>query len=195
MSNLPLSRQNEILVQETKEEVLIYDLKLNKVFCLNETSSIVYRACDGKTSFAELKSKYKFTDELIFLALDGLKKGNLLETDYKSPFEGMSRREVIKKVGLATMIALPVISSLSAPTPAMAQSGCGGVGCQPGGCQAVSMATTTFGSVSGTCSSLGADLDANCMDGVGFRCCSGNATASNCVAVSSMQFTHDCICV
>lgn len=124
MTNLPKSRRSDVVVQELASEILIYDLKINKAFALNKTASTVYRACDGKTSFAELKRTTQFTDEIIFLSLDELKKENLLEADlYISPFAGMTRREIIRQVGLATMIALPMISSLVAPSAANAASG------------------------------------------------------------------------
>jgi hypothetical protein len=63
-------------------------------------------------------------EEVVWLALDQLKKENLLENGGEIPtkFSGMSRREVIRKVGLATAIALPVIAGLVAPTAAQAQS-------------------------------------------------------------------------
>lgn len=122
MNKLPLARVEDIIVQEISGEVLIYDLKVHKAFNLNETSSIIFQACDGKTTFAELKTKYKFTDELIFLALDQLKEENLLREDYISPFTNISRRSVVRRVGLASMTALPFISSLVAPTAAMASS-------------------------------------------------------------------------
>ena len=125
MNKLPVARTTEIVVQELGKEILIYDLNTHKAYNLNETSSTVYKACDGKTTFDELRVKAKFTDDIIFLALDELKKENLLDKDksYNSPFVGISRREAIRRVGLASMIALPVISSLIAPTAAMAQSG------------------------------------------------------------------------
>jgi hypothetical protein len=124
MNKLPPARSTDIVVQELGKEILIYDLNTHKAYNLNETSSIVYQACDGKTSFDELRVKTRFTHDIIFLAIDALKKENLLENteEYKSPFTGINRREVIRRVGVATMIALPVISSLIAPTAAMAQS-------------------------------------------------------------------------
>lgn len=126
MRKLPIARNSNVVVQNLNNEVLIYDLATNKVYNLNETSSLIYNACDGKTSFAELNKKHNFTDELIFLALDQLKKENLVEQleEYKSPFSGMSRREVIRKIGLSSLIALPVITSLVAPRAAEAQSNC-----------------------------------------------------------------------
>ena len=124
MNKLPLARSKDLVIQNLGEEILVYDLNTNRVFNLNETSAIVYNACDGKTTFEELKQKSNFRDEVIFLALDQLKKEELIEVDssYVSPFAGMSRREVIRKVGFASMIALPVISSLVAPKAANAQS-------------------------------------------------------------------------
>lgn len=115
MNKLPLFRQQDIVVQQLDGELLIYDLAINKAYNLNETSKIIYEACDGKTSFEELKTQYGYSDEVIYLALDELKKNNLLQGEYSSPFIGMNRREVLRKVGLATMVALPVISGIIAP--------------------------------------------------------------------------------
>lgn len=125
MNKLPLVRNVDIVIQNVGQEVLIYDLKTHKTYNLNETAAIVYKACDGKTSVDKLKEKHKFTDEIIFLALEDFKRETLLadNSSFVSPFSGMSRREVIKKVGLASLIALPIISSIIAPTSAMAASG------------------------------------------------------------------------
>lgn len=125
MNKLPIARTENLLVQNLDKEILIYDLLTNKAYCLNETSAIIYQACGSKTSFDALKRKYKFTDEIIFLALDELKENNLIAGNQYlvSPFTGMNRREIIRKVGLASMVALPVISSLIAPVAANAASG------------------------------------------------------------------------
>lgn len=132
---LPKAQTEGLIEQEIDKELLIYNLQSSKAYALNETSKNVFKACDGITSFEDLKQKHKYTDDLIFLTLDELKKNDLLESSYKSPFAGMKRREVIRKVGLASMIALPVIASLSAPTAAMAQSACmaPNLGGSPGG--------------------------------------------------------------
>jgi hypothetical protein len=154
--NLPLVRFENIVTQTLDTEILIYDLAVNKAFCLNETSAIVYQACNGKTTFAELKTKHLLSDEIIFLALDELKRQNLLanDTNYQSPFAGMTRREAIRKVGLASMIALPLISSVIAPLAIQAQSGCAA----PGTISAV------------FCTSTASDCNINPL---GFVCCSG----------------------
>ncbi|MEK7723689.1 MAG: hypothetical protein AAB336_05020, partial [Acidobacteriota bacterium] len=88
--------------------------------------AIVYQSCDGKTSVDELKKKHEFTDDLIFLALDLLKKENLLDENFVSPLQTMDRRKVVKLIGKTSLIAIPIISSLMAPTSVMAASTCGG---------------------------------------------------------------------
>lgn len=111
-----------MVVQPANSELLIYNLKTDKAFCLNETSTIVFNACNGTTSFAELKKNHQLTDALIYLALDELKRNNLLKGDYISPNKGIDRREVIKRAGLASMMALPIVLSLSAPKAVQANS-------------------------------------------------------------------------
>ena len=137
---LPKARTREIVENDLDKELLIYDLRIDKAYALNETSKIVFKACDGKQTFADLKHKYEFSDELIYLALDELKKHHLLagQNPYVSPFAGLNRREVIRKAGLASVIALPVISALVAPTAAHSASFCPPVSSTnlPSGCPA-----------------------------------------------------------
>jgi hypothetical protein len=109
MKGNPTSRQSDIVVQELKGEILIYDLKINKAFCLNETSALVYELCDGNNSISDIskqltkKLKQPVSEDLIWLAIDQLKQDNLLENspEIETKFEGLSRREVIRKVLLS----------------------------------------------------------------------------------------------
>jgi hypothetical protein len=129
-NNNPKARETELVVQELKDELLIYDLTTNKAFCLNQTSAAIWNLCDGNNSVADItkqagkKLKQAVTDDLVWLALDQFKADNLLDSNQKIEikFDGLSRREVIRKVGFASLVALPVIASLVAPTAAMAQS-------------------------------------------------------------------------
>ena len=148
--NNPLSRQSNIVVQELENEILIYDLNNNKAFCLNETSSSVYQFCDGKNSVAEIsdlvsiKLKTLISEDLIQLALKGFQMNNLLENgdEIGDHFAGLSRREVVKMFGLASMVALPFIASIVAPTSANAAS----VSCScssPGDCVVMTSCPST----------------------------------------------------
>jgi hypothetical protein len=181
MINLPKSRQSEVVVQELENEILIYDLKINKAYCLNETSALVWQLSDGTNHVSEIrhiltkKLKMPVSEELVWLALDQLKKDNLLENGdaLEINFSGLNRRQIIKKVGLASLVTLPVISSLFAPTATMAASGC----VNPGG----AAAGTPLGGAGGTgmCSTPGI-ANATCTAVRGNLCCSGMATADAC---------------
>jgi hypothetical protein len=122
----PKSRKENLVVQELEGEVLIYDLEKNKALCLNETSALVWQSCDGSRTIAGISDiigkqlKSQVNEDVVWLALDQLSKENLIENkdEIKNKFAGMSRREVVKKVGLASLIALPVIAALTAPVAA-----------------------------------------------------------------------------
>lgn len=204
----PLSRASNLVMQELGGELLIYDLKINKAFCLNETSGLVWQMCDGTKSIAEIsrliskKLKTPVPEDLVWLAVDQLEKENLLEGDYNSEarFEGLSRREVIRKIGVTSMVALPIISSLVAPTAVMAQSSGGSVGvCQPcstsadcapdaGTCKsagggtpvcAIGVANGTAGEIVASCTTVVVpDCSALCSSVALTDCCSGRATAN-----------------
>jgi hypothetical protein len=85
MTNKPISRKANIVVQDLETEVLIYDLTINKAFCLNQTAGLVYQLCDGRRTVAEISDlmskelKTLVSEDFVWLALDGLKKDNLLE--------------------------------------------------------------------------------------------------------------------
>ena len=180
MNKLPLARSTDIVVQELGEEILIYDLNTHKAYNLNETSGTVYRACDGRTTFDELKLGTKLPDEIIFLALDELRRENLLEESqtYSSPFGGMSRREAIRRVGLASMIALPVISSLIAPTAAMAQSsGSQSASSQSAGTPTPVPCVSYQGSCSTSSQCCSSAPNCNPTVGSGSFCCRGRGVA------------------
>ncbi|HRH41815.1 MAG TPA: PqqD family protein [Pyrinomonadaceae bacterium] len=126
----PIARQRDILVQSIKDEVLVYDLKTNKVFCLNETSSIIWQLCDGQNDLTSIAAQFQKESneqiplEFIEIALEQLNKENLLE-NYQPRNGSMnkkSRREMIRKVGLATAMALPIITSIVAPSAVAAAS-------------------------------------------------------------------------
>lgn len=128
--NKPLSRRDNLVVQEVKDEILIYDLDKAKAFCLNKTSALVWQACDGNKSIGEIgesvsrKLKSAVSEDVVWLALEQLKKENLLENgnEIVGRFAGVSRREAIRKIGLGSAVALPIIASLVVPTSTMAQA-------------------------------------------------------------------------
>lgn len=129
-SQFPTARTNGLVVQEVPQEVLVYDLESDKAHCLNQTAAMVWKACDGKTSVSEIagiigaQTGNAVSDDLVWLAIDQLNEHRLLETEIRSRFAGESRRQVLKKIGMASMVALPIIASLAAPTSILASTSC-----------------------------------------------------------------------
>jgi hypothetical protein len=158
----PRSRREEIVIQKSNGEVLIYDLRANKALCLNKTSALVWEACDGTNDQSDLKNAVSrqlntsVSDEVVWLALEQLKREDLLESGFDLPnrFDGMSRREVIKKIGIGSMVALPIVASLIAPPAIYALSVCPAT--NPGGCP------TSGGSRAPGCACSG---NGNCTSG------------------------------
>ena len=125
-----MARQNGLVVQEMPDEVLVYDLDTNKAHCLNQSAALVWRSCDGNNSIADIMRQFestgagKVSEDFVWLAIDQLNENNLLASGMKPRFEGQSRRQVLKTIGLASMVALPVIASLVAPPNALGAVTC-----------------------------------------------------------------------
>lgn len=128
--NNPIARQNGLVVQEMPDEVLVYDLDTNKAHCLNGSAALVWKSCDGNNSVADIVKQFesngngKVTEDFVWLAIDQLNDNNLLEGKVAPRFAGQSRRQVLKTIGLASMVALPVIASLVAPQSALGSVSC-----------------------------------------------------------------------
>ena len=124
-SQCPIARKSGLVVQEMPDEVLVYDLNSNKAHCLNQTAATVWKACDGKQTISDIAASFgKGNEDLVWLAIDQLSESDLLTAALPSKFEGQTRREVLKKIGLASLVALPVIASLVAPQNALAAQSC-----------------------------------------------------------------------
>ncbi len=129
----PVARQQGLVIQELPDEILVFDLETNKAHCLNQTAAFVWKSCDGEKSVTDIvrllgvESGNPVPEDLVWLAIDQLNENNLLTGQAKPDFKNQTRREIIKKVGLAAVIALPLVSSLVAPTAALA-AGCSGIG-------------------------------------------------------------------
>ena len=125
---IPEMRKKGLVVQELSGEVLVYDRDRNKAHCLNSTAALVWNHCDGKTSVAQItraierEIKAPVDEDVIWLGVDQLSKTHLLQERARVPENksGLSRREVMKRIGLAAAVALPVVTSIMAPTAAQA---------------------------------------------------------------------------
>ena len=182
----PLARTADLTVENLPDETLVFDHRTNKAHCLNRTTVIVWKGCDGRTDLAglgrliERELGINGGAVVVQLALEQLASRHLLEetVEHGSPAQRRSRREVLKK--LAAVVTLPAILTVAAPranaagsnsTAPMQSFNCTG---QPD--------TTTCGTASWCCQGV-------CLTpkpsghgcGVGCHCKTGVCRANQCV--------------
>jgi len=155
MEKMPQARRSGLIIQEIDSEILIYDQESNKAHCLNHTAAKVWKYCDGETTLADacnaLSQDLETTvdEKLVWYAVDQFAKDGLLEKEVGVPafmIPGMSRRQMVRTLGLAAVIAVPVVTSIVAPTPVQAAT------CLPPGQTCTSSAQCCQGLCSGgTC--------------------------------------------
>ena len=127
----PHAREERLVIQELPDELLVYDLDNHKAHCLNQTAAFIWKHCDGKTTVSEIAARLSEElnapgdEEVIWLALDQLDKFHLLRERIARPSDvrRVSRREVLRKAGLAAAVGLPLVTSILAPT-VQAQASC-----------------------------------------------------------------------
>lgn len=126
----PVARTGEIVTLDVDNETLVYDLRQNQAHCLNETAAFVWKSCDGRNTVADishlLQTKFNdtVTNDFVWLALDQLQERGLLADGFAVQKQGTSRREMLKRVGMATVVAAPIIASVVAPDAAYANVSC-----------------------------------------------------------------------
>ena len=129
---MPLSRKKGLIVKAVADEVLVYDLDRNKAHCLNQAAALIWEHCDGQTGVGEIASRVASATgmsadtDVVMLALNQLRKSGLLEAETPRVDSGprLSRRDLIRKIGVAA-VTLPLVTSILAPT-ASATTSCGG---------------------------------------------------------------------
>ena len=126
-SILPHARRDHLVVESLPDEVLVYDTERHKAHCLNRTAAAVWEHCDGQMSVADVARR--LTRELqtpiepamVWLAVEQLKKAHLLTEAPRRP-TGLSRRELLKRLGVAAALAVPLVTTIVTPTAAQAVS-------------------------------------------------------------------------
>ena len=128
----PSARRDELVVHELPDEVLVYDSERHEAHCLNPTAALLWKHCDGQRSVAEIAGllekslgKGAVDEDLVLFALNQLEKDHLLEEKLMWPvgMERISRRELVRRLGISVAVAIPLVTSILAPSVAYAGSG------------------------------------------------------------------------
>lgn len=132
----PKTRFESIVTQELADEILIYDSKIDRAFCLNQTLAEVWKLADGSRTSRQIsqamskKFSSNVNEDFVLFALEELSRENLLTKEFSATNaeKEISRREIIRRIGLSSMIALPMITAVLAPQSAQAASICPSTG-------------------------------------------------------------------
>jgi hypothetical protein len=124
----PLARREGLVIRELADEVLVYDLDRDRAHCLNQTAAFVWQCCDGRTSTGEIaralgkRVSAPVDEKLVWLALDQLADNDLLKRRLVTPppLAGINRRQMVRTLGLAAVVAVPLVTSIVAPTAVQA---------------------------------------------------------------------------
>jgi hypothetical protein len=152
----PVARTQGLVIQELPDEVLVYDLDRDRAHCLNPTAAFVWQRCNGKNTTAQIARTMgrefdcAVDEKIVWLAVDQLGRNHLLDRQPAPPpsLMGMNRRAMVRALGLAAIVAVPMVTSIVAPTPSQAAT------CKANG--------------------MGCELDGECCSGI---CCLGSCAA------------------
>jgi len=126
----PVARRSGIVVKKMDNEVLVYDTERHQAHCLNQQAALVWENCDGTRTITDfyrlldqnISSRQK--EQIIWIALTQLETAGLLDEPIAKPdtVKGMTRRQLIKAAGIAALLAIPVVTTMMAPTAAHAST-------------------------------------------------------------------------
>ena len=156
IKQLPRKRVQNLVVDDgLPDELLVYDLDRHKAHCLNQSAALVWKNCNGKSTASDIARRVsarlhqEFPEDAVWLALRQLEKLHLLEGSSSMPprFIGMSRREMIRNLSIAAAVAVPIVTSIVAPTAAEAST------CVESGnpCNGTIACCSTLSCTNGTC--------------------------------------------
>lgn len=129
MQKMPHARKSGLIVKEADGEILIYDEHNSRAHCLNATAAKVWQHCDGRSTIAEvcmsLSSDLEapVDENIVWYAIDQFSRDNLLQEKTLIPaglITNMNRRQMVRTLGLAAVIALPLVTTIVAPDAAHA---------------------------------------------------------------------------
>jgi hypothetical protein len=141
--NHPVARDQGLLIETVADETVIYDLETKQAHCLKALAAAAFAYADGKNTTAEIAelASYRLghavTETEVADAISQLGDCGLLDTSLviHNGSHGISRRDAVKRIGAVAgaVAAAPLITSIIAPTAAMAgnsviPTGCTGCG-------------------------------------------------------------------
>ena len=125
----PRARTSRLVTRDLGDELLVYDLERHKAYCLNQVAMQVFRHCDGETTIPDMALRIgnalgmPVDEQAVRLGLVRLEKAHLLDNPVTQDLH-TSRREMLRTLGRAAVVVVPLVTAITVPTSAQAASGC-----------------------------------------------------------------------
>ena len=125
----PRARTSRLVTRDLGDELLVYDLERHKAYCLNQVAMQVFRHCDGETTIPDMALRIgnalglPVDEQAVRLGLLRLEKAHLLDSPVAQILH-TSRREMLRTLGRAAAVVVPLVTAITVPTSAQAASGC-----------------------------------------------------------------------
>jgi len=125
----PRARTNRLVTRDLGDELLVYDLERHKAYCLNRVAMQVFRHCDGETTIPDMARRIgnalglPVDEQAVHLGLVRLEKAHLLDSPVGQILH-TSRREMLRTLGRAAAVVVPLVTAITVPTSAQAASLC-----------------------------------------------------------------------
>jgi hypothetical protein len=205
---VPAARSDGLLVQTLGDETVIYDTESKEAHCLKPLAAIVYGCSDGHATVAEIASTAEarlgqgVSDADVADAVAQLESVGLLQTALvvragnrlvARDGRGISRREMLRRVGFAGAAAAAGTSLVTSivPSNALALSGI------PTGCTGC---TGNPSCLSNHCcqSNAGKSCNQSCCAGANNSChisgCACSISGANCLTQACGAGAGNCVC-
>lgn len=121
---------DDLIVERCGSELVVFAPAAQEAHALNQTASLIFDLCDGVTTRAQMVTALQDVGlpadtAIVNLAVTELAEASLVTLDDDPPQLGVSRRAVIRRLGLsATAIAmLPVVDTIFVQSAAAQGSG------------------------------------------------------------------------
>ena len=128
---MPCARQEGLIIEDLPGEVLVFDSERDRAHCLNQTAALVWKYCDGKTTVSQMARNLErdlntpnVDERMVSYALEQLSRDHLLDESFvpAAMLSGLTRRQMVRTLGIAAVIAVPVVTSIVVPTAQAATS-------------------------------------------------------------------------
>jgi hypothetical protein len=126
-------KQRKLIVRRIDDELLVFDEETSTAHCLNGIAGEMWMACERESSVIEVTEVLRprwpdIEEEVVAASLSKLAAAGLLEETTAQENISHGRRQLIRGLGFAAAVALPiVVTSVLIPSPAAAAS-CASIG-------------------------------------------------------------------